>query len=193
MLQKWAQVLQARALGLRRHGKSYDGIRTRAWMRSIQVLQLRRFKQSKDNLTELTKRQDQQAIINWLSPLQFLAQQNDTISKRQKRTGQSLIQSDHFNTWLNTTQETLFCSGIPSAGKTMLAAIVIDHLCTTIRSVNVGIMHICCNYKMQLEQTAVNLVASLLKQLVQQHGMVSEDLKSLYCRHLRNKTRPMLD
>ena len=39
----------------------------------------------------------------------------------------------------------------------------------------------------------MNLVASLLKQLVQQHGVVSEDLKNLYCRHLKCETRPMLD
>ena len=75
----------------------------------------------------------------------------------------------------------------------MLAAIVIDHLCSTIRSVDVGIVHIYCNYKMQLEQTTVNLVASLLKQLVQQHGLISDDLKSLYCRHIKDETRPTLD
>ncbi|MCJ1263487.1 hypothetical protein MMC22_003357 [Lobaria immixta] len=154
------------------------------------------FQAVKDDLTELTKRQDQQglqAIINWLSPLQFPAQQLDTISRRQKGTGRWLIQSDQFNTWLKTTGETLFCSGIPGAGKTMLAAIAIDHVCNTIRSIDIGIVYIYCNYKMQLEQTPVNLVASLLKQLLQQHGVVSDDLKSLYCRHLKNETRPALD
>lgn len=45
------------------------------------------FQAVKDNLTDLTRRQDQQelqAIISWLSPLQFRAQQSDIISRRQK-------------------------------------------------------------------------------------------------------------
>ena len=75
----------------------------------------------------------------------------------------------------------------------MLAAIVIDHLCNTIRSVDIGVVYIYCNYKMQSEQTTVNLVASLLKQLLQQQGVVSDDLKSLYQRHVKDETRPTLD
>ena len=40
----------------------------------------------------------------------------------------------------------------------MLAAIVIDHLCNTIRSVDVGVVYIYFNYKMQLDQTPVYLL-----------------------------------
>lgn len=150
----------------------------------------------KNDLTELKERQDQQelqAIISWLSPLQFPAQQSDIISRRQKGTGQWLLQSDQYNTWLNTTPKTLFCSGIPGAGKTTLAAIVIDHLCNTIRSEDIGIIYIYCNYKMQLQQTLVNMFASLLKQLLQQQGVVYDDLKTLYRRHVKSETRPTLD
>ena len=75
----------------------------------------------------------------------------------------------------------------------MLAAIVIDHLCDTIQKVDIGVVYIYCNYKAQFEQTPVNLIASLLKQLLQQHGVVSDDLKSLYRRHLNKETRPTLD
>ena len=76
----------------------------------------------------------------------------------------------------------------------MLAAIVIDHLCNTMRGVDIAVVYIYCNYKMQLDQTPVNLVvASLLKQLLQQLGVISGDLKSLYCRHLKNETRPTLN
>lgn len=150
----------------------------------------------KNDLTELKERQDQQelqAIISWLSPLQFPAQQSDIITRRQKGTGQWLFQSDQFNKWLNKTPKTLFCPGIPGAGKTMLAAIVIDHLCNTIRSEDIGIVYIYCIYKMQLQQTLVNLFASLLKQLLQQQGVVSDDLKTLYRRHVQTETRPTLD
>ena len=104
-----------------------------------------------------------------------------------------MLQSDQFNAWLNATPETLLCSGIPGAGKTMLAAIVIDHLCNTTRSLNVGTVYLYCNHKIQLEQTSVNLVAGLLKQLLQQQGVVFNGLKSLYYGHLNNGTRSTLD
>ena len=75
----------------------------------------------------------------------------------------------------------------------MLAAIVIDHLCNTVLSVDTAVVYIYCNYKMQIEQTPVNLVAGLLKQLLQHQDIVFDDVKGLYTRHLKKGTRPTLD
>ena len=75
----------------------------------------------------------------------------------------------------------------------MLAAIVIDHLRKTVQRVDIGVVYIYCNYKMQLEQTTVNLVASLLKQLLQHQPTVSDDVKSSYGRHRKMGTHPTLD
>jgi hypothetical protein len=50
-----------------------------------------------------------------------------------------------------------------------------------------------CNYKEQVAQTANNLVASLLKQLVQDSRVASENIKSFYQHHRAAEIRPTLD
>lgn len=55
-----------------------------------------------------------------------------------------------------------------------------------------GIAFIYCNYKEKRDQTTVNLVASLLQQLVQRQPVIPSQLRSLYERHIRRNTRPTL-
>ena len=66
-----------------------------------------------------------------------------------------------------------------------------DHLQKTFRDdPKVAISCIYCNYKEQAEQTVVNLVASLLKQIVQDSNTTLDNLKPLYTRHNTQRTRP---
>jgi len=58
---------------------------------------------------------------------------------------------------------------------------------------NVAIAYIYCNYKEQEEQTTVNLIGSLLQQLVQMSSVVSEEIISLYESHIGKRTRPTLN
>lgn len=75
----------------------------------------------------------------------------------------------------------------------MLSSIVIDYLQTFVRVENVGIAYIFCDYRTKLEQTPMNLIASLLKQLLQEKRYIPDNLKSLYQLHNRKQTRPTLD
>jgi ankyrin repeat protein len=56
---------------------------------------------------------------------------------------------------------------------------------------NVGIAYIFCNYK-DPNQTLINLVASLLQQLVQAKSDISDDIITLYESHVKKRTRPSL-
>jgi hypothetical protein len=67
-------------------------------------------------------------IINWHSSVDHATQQSDFISRRQEGTGQWLLNSDEFQAWLNKSKQTLFCPGIPGAGKTMITSIVVNYL-----------------------------------------------------------------
>ncbi|KPM40550.1 hypothetical protein AK830_g6003 [Neonectria ditissima] len=53
---------------------------------------------------------------------------NDFIRRRQKGTGQWLLDSDEFHAWVTADKQTLSCPGIPGAGKTIITAIVIDYI-----------------------------------------------------------------
>ncbi|KAI9845534.1 MAG: hypothetical protein M1838_001702 [Thelocarpon superellum] len=136
---------------------------------------------------------ESQRVLDWLSPLNFSAQQSDIIARRQDGTGQWLLESAEFEAWRDGTRQTLFCLGIPGAGKTMLASIVIDHLSSDVRDHNIGLAYVFCNYQSQLEQTPTNLLGSLLRQLIPDGASVSDDLKNMYQGHIHKRTRPTPD
>ncbi|KAE9371875.1 hypothetical protein N431DRAFT_341685, partial [Stipitochalara longipes BDJ] len=154
----------------------------------------------RDGVDESNRRQEnqerqheRQAILDWLTSIDFLSQQHDFISRRQEGTGQWLLDSAEFKAWMETEQ-TLFCPGIPGAGKTILTSIVVEELTT--RSSNdptIGIAYIYCNFRRQEEQKIDDLLASLLKQLAQGQASIPGAVKDLYNRHQRNKTRPLLN
>ena len=145
----------------------------------------------------MNKRQDEHergAIINWLTPIDHAAQQSDFISRRQKGTGQWLLDSNEFQGWLNTSKQTLFCPGIPGAGKTILTSIVIDYLERTFgNDHSIGIAYFYCNFRRQQEQSPLDILASLLKQLVQGQIHFPEFVKDLYDHHKQKRTRPSSD
>jgi len=51
--------------------------------------------------------------------------------------------------------------------------------------------YVYCIYN-AIDQTATNLIASLFQQVVQQQTVLSEDVKSLFKHHSRERTRPSL-
>jgi Cdc6-like AAA superfamily ATPase len=94
---------------------------------------------------------------------------------------------------LKSKKHTLFCPGIPGAGKTVLTAIVIHDLYTRFQmDPNVAITYIYCNYQRHDKQTLEHLLSSLLKQLVQRRASIPGNIKALYGRHKDEKTRPSL-
>jgi NACHT domain len=137
--------------------------------------------------------EETQKVLSWLSPLNFFAQQSDIIERRQDGTGLWLLESEEFKKWFYGTRQTLFCPGIPGAGKTMLASIVIQQLSSNMRDRNIGLAYVFCNYRSQLEQTPVNIFASFLRQLIPEGASAPGDLKSMYQSHIRKGTRPALD
>src|SRR5204863_4048651 len=87
-----------------------------------------------------------------------------------------------------------FCPGMPGAGKTILTAIVIEHLWTKFQNdASIGIAYLYCNFRKQDEQKPIDLLLSLLKQLVQEQSSMTESVKSLHKHHNRKRTRPSLD
>lgn len=107
-------------------------------------------------------------ILNWLSPSDHGSQQSDFLRRRQPGTGQWLLDSTEYQQWVANHAETLFCPGIPGAGKTVLTSIVVDDLQTRFRDDDrVGIAYLYCNFRRHAEQTVEGLLSSLLRQLAQ--------------------------
>jgi len=138
--------------------------------------------------------QDRRAIIDWLTPIDYASRQSDFLSRRQEGTGEWLLNSDEFQAWINTSKQTLFCPGIPGAGKTITTSIVVDHLYAEFqKDASVGIAYIYCNYQRQQEQKLEDLLLTLLRQLAQKQPAVPADIKNLYDQHRTKGSRPSLD
>ncbi|KAF1973756.1 ankyrin [Bimuria novae-zelandiae CBS 107.79] len=96
--------------------------------------------------------QGHRLVMNWLSSANFPAQQADFLARVQADTGLC---------------KTLFCHGVPGAGKTIIAAIAVDYLHNNVESSDVAI----------------------LKQLIQDQPSIAQPLSSLYNRHKVQGTR----
>ena len=130
--------------------------------------------------------------MEWLSPTGFPTQ-HDIITPKQEGTGQWFLDSSEFKRWLKGFDKTLFCPGIPGAGKTMMAAIAIDYLCRTARCDDIGVAYLFCNYKAQSYQSLPSLLAALLKQLVQSRPDIAAPVIHIYDHHSKQGSRPSLD
>ena len=129
--------------------------------------------------------------MDWLTSIEYAAQQSDFINRRQEGTGKWLLDSAEFHGWLNQKQETLFCPGIPGAGKTMITSIVVDTLCKRFENDDsIGIAYLYCNFRQEQGQKPIDLLASLLGQFIQGQPSIPKSMKSLYERHKVKRTRP---
>jgi hypothetical protein len=148
----------------------------------------------KDGVDRLHQHQEHQEILDWLTSTDFVTQQADFIRRRQQGTGEWLLNSIEFLDWVKQSNQTLFCPGIPGAGKTIITAIVIDDLCMRYRNdANIGIAYLYFNFRRQHEQKLEDLLASLLKQLAQPQPSIPNSVKVLYDRHKDKRTRLSLD
>jgi hypothetical protein len=144
-------------------------------------------------LLDTKHNQKHKNILEWLTPVDYDPQQHDIINRRHKGTAQWFLDSPEFKRWLQGSDKTLFCPGIPGAGKTVMAAIAIDHLCRMTQSDNIGIAYLFCSYKAQTDQTALSLFAALLKQLVQSRPDIADPVIRIYEHHTKHRSRPSLD
>lgn len=132
-------------------------------------------------------------LMGWISPTNFPSRQSDLMTCRQKGTGQWFLEAPEFTKWLHGANKTLFCPGIPGAGKTMIAAIVINHLLELMWSGAVGVAYVYCNYKAQADQNAADILAAILKQLVQARPSIAEPVERLHKKHADRGTKPSLE
>ncbi|KAL7904725.1 ankyrin repeat-containing domain protein [Trichoderma velutinum] len=131
--------------------------------------------------------------LTWLSPLEFPPLQHEYVRKCAPNTGQEFVMSDEVQGWVSTRNQTLFCQGVPGAGKTFQMAILVNYLIETFRSdYTVGVAYLYYNFKRQQDQKAEHMLANLVKQLAQNSKPFPASVHQLRERHGPTKTRPFL-
>jgi hypothetical protein len=137
--------------------------------------------------------QQRQEILDWLTPMDYGPLQSDNLRRRQPGTGQWLLDSKEYQAWLETSGQTMFCPGIPGAGKTTLTSVVIDDLGKRFQmDKTIGIAYIYCNHKRQDDQRIDKMLLSVLKQLAERQPSLPDVVKSLHDHHKPKKTRPLV-
>ncbi|KAL7792234.1 hypothetical protein V8C43DRAFT_305707 [Trichoderma afarasin] len=146
-----------------------------------------------DKLVNVQRNKDHQEILEWLTPIDYAHQQRDFMKIRQPDTGHWFLSSEEYQTWIESDKQTLFCPGVPGAGKTIMTAVVINNLYNRYKGdADIGISYLYCDYRRQNEQKAEDLVANLLKQLTQGRAAMPDFIQKLYAEFRKKPERPSL-
>jgi Cdc6-like AAA superfamily ATPase len=132
-------------------------------------------------------------LMKWICPVDYHVQHQDFIDRHQTGTGQWFLQDTKFQEWGRSKDATLFCPGIPGAGKTIMAALVIDHLLRSPHVADEPVTFIYCNYQRQSEQSAKHILSSILRQIVDIQPGIPKLVQDFYTSHTAKRTTPSPD
>lgn len=133
--------------------------------------------------------QEEQRIRNWLSPLNFVAQQKSIYESHCPGTGARFLRSKQFDAWKRSSKSILWCTGAPGAGKTYLSSIIVHELQKTSQAEGDIVLVAYCRYNDPECQDLANIVGDLLKQCLK--GRPAPDsLAELFRTHCLTDTRP---
>ncbi|RPB03811.1 hypothetical protein L873DRAFT_100552 [Choiromyces venosus 120613-1] len=111
-------------------------------------------------------------VLAWLSPLEPKLRHQDVQGRRVEDVGGWLLKTEEFKSWNNLSGEqgcdkaVLFCYGDPGVGKTFISSLVVDTLCDQARGQNTAVACFYFEFAARKEQSATNMLGSLLRQVV---------------------------
>lgn len=143
--------------------------------------------------SKLDRREDH-AILDWITTINYAPQQRDYFQRRQSGTGQWFLDSTEFQEWRTESGKTMFCTGAPGAGKTIITSIAIDSLLQSAGNAeDIGIAYIYCNFRRRDEQRVESLLSSLLRQLAEMRSSLPTEVRMLYSKHSTKGTLPSIE
>lgn len=134
-------------------------------------------------------------ICGWISTTDFSGLQDDTFRRRHEGTGLWFLDAPKFQNWVRTSRQTLFCPGVKGAGKTIIAATVIEYL-SRIRTDDFGLAYIFCQHKSPIErmdQSVLIMLSVILKQLADGVKDLPDSLCRLFFKLSGKGRRPTID
>ncbi len=137
-------------------------------------------------------------LIDWISPLNFVAKQSMIWNEHHKGTCKWFLDRDDFREWREGENTRIFCPGIPGAGKTFLSSIVYSEL-EGLRVREEGglkgaaVVMLYCKWDDPLSQDVDNLLSSIIKQFVQRYNVGVNEMMGLFTKHSKEGTRPSRD
>ncbi|KAH6908086.1 ankyrin repeat-containing domain protein [Coprinopsis sp. MPI-PUGE-AT-0042] len=124
-------------------------------------------------------------MLKWLSPINFRLAFEENLTKWTPGTGSRVLKSDSFERWLHAKNVVLCGTGMPGAGKTVLASLIIS----TISKPNGQLVaFIYCRYTEPL--SVQDILAAVIRQILEDHQQLVALLRPLFDHHSLRNTRP---
>lgn len=140
-------------------------------------------KKTREIFTRIHQDSGRKAVLRYFLPYNPQQNYEMSLSLRHPRTGLWLTRKPEFQTWLEHPDSALWLSGIPGAGKTVLAGTIIEEAMKR-GSEDVAIAFFFCDYKNPETQTPVNVLSALASQLARQkeeaYGYLDHYYKELH-------------
>ncbi|KAK0480426.1 hypothetical protein EDD18DRAFT_836466 [Armillaria luteobubalina] len=133
----------------------------------------------------------------WLTTLDYNAVQRDNLQQRVKDTGEWFFKSSKLLDWVDASiaPSVLWCVGGPGVGKTILASTIVDHLRMKFEEDKAGkalVFCIFCDYH-ATDQKTTAIIRSLLKQLIQAHLCLTDQIQAFYDKWSHGGKLPSLE
>ncbi|KAI0552255.1 hypothetical protein F4679DRAFT_571670 [Xylaria curta] len=137
-----------------------------------------------ENLQMLTRVKvdaERQRILDFFLKVNPQPNLDTSIKLRHPNTGGWLIESLQFQQWIETAGSRMWLSGIPGAGKTVLAGAMIQKALEKGKnSPQVGVAFFFCDYKDEKATVLSNILGAMASQLARQSDPAFHELKKLY-------------
>ncbi|KAK8052485.1 hypothetical protein PG993_003870 [Apiospora rasikravindrae] len=127
--------------------------------------------------------------LDWISPLDFLTLQRASQRQPLRGTGEWFLNNPQIRGWCDGRTKAVWCHGIPGAGKTVLATTLFQELQKTLAHDKVAVLIAYCSFDDPNTHSADNMLSSLLRQLVESRGQMSDAVRNLYYEHTRNREK----
>ncbi|KAK0113992.1 hypothetical protein ONS96_014838 [Cadophora gregata f. sp. sojae] len=98
---------------------------------------------------------------------------------KQDMTGLWFTEGDEFKAWMSKRNSTLWLSGVPGAGKTILFSSIVDKLQRAIGE-NAVMAYFCCDYRNPVKQDATMIIRSLIRQFAEHNDLCFDKLEEFY-------------
>lgn len=136
-------------------------------------------RKAREIATRIHQDSERRDIIDYFLPYNPQQNYEMSLSLRHPRTGLWLTRRPEFRTWLKHPDSALWLSGIPGAGKTVLAGSIIEEALKN-SSENTATAFFFCDYKDTRTQTPQNVLSALASQLAIQKEAAYSYLDQYY-------------
>ncbi|CUS07803.1 unnamed protein product, partial [Tuber aestivum] len=100
-----------------------------------------------------------------------------------------------FESWYSgrddSANHTLLCYGSQGVGKTYISSLVIDTLCKRVRVQNIAVLSLYCDYQAQKDQTAVNMIGGLLRQVAVRGTVIPGKIRNAFEESRKDGGKPL--